>query len=453
MKRLSMLLLVLIGVELAALAFRVAAPPLPEFPVADLTLIADRVTIDTLTKMPQELDHRNPAHWKQLGEYYLAFGYYPQAEFCFLTTSRLSPHDDSLLLLRAVSLDRLGNKREAIDLYRQAIEKNVRDAGNFRIRIAHCLLAEGNVSAAMNELEAMGEDPVARLIRSRLLIRSGHAREAQTLLEGLQRDLPNNVEPFSMYGWAAEELGDNQTAISYQNRSLRARENMAHNPLIRQEDIYLRRQHSYYAFQLRSIELEAAGRDDEARAACREAVRAMWDEDVVRSYAVLEINLGQPQTAIELLKDAIQRVGASAATLDALGEAWNRAGNTAQAREVWLRACEMQATASIHEKLARSFIEIGDMSCGEWHRGLAEYERGKQAWLDNRVLDAQKLFRSATQRAPAHASSWYYLGETQRLTGEEQAAIDSFKQCLKIDPSHGRSWHAMQRMLTLPNGK
>ena len=89
MKRLSILLLVLVGAELAVLALKFARPLTPEPPSVDLTLLGDRVAIETLAQMQQQMDRRDPEHWKQLGEYYLTYGYYPQAEMCFRVAWRM----------------------------------------------------------------------------------------------------------------------------------------------------------------------------------------------------------------------------------------------------------------------------------------------------------------------------------------------------------------------------
>ena len=445
MKRLSILLLVLVGVELAGLAFKMARPNSPELPAVDLTLLGDGMAVETLAQMHQQVDRRDPADWKQLGVYYLTYGYYPQAEMCFRVAWRMAPQDESLLLLQAISLDRMGHKHEAIDQYRLAIKQNVRDAASYRIRIAHCLFAEGDDEAAVFELEKMKRSPEARLLLSRVLIRTGRAREAQTILQGLLREFDGGIEPHSMACWAAEELGDWETASRHQDRALRAVGNIVHNPLFRQEDIARRQRHSNKVFHDRSIELEAAGRIEEAREACRESIRVMWELDMVLSFALFEIHLGNAPSAIELLEGAIERVGSSPKTLDALGDAWNLAGDTGKAREAWLRATEMHAGAATHDKLARSFAETGNSSKAQWHRGLADYERGKVTWFENRLLESGDFFWSATKLAADYSPAWYYLAETYRLKGDEDNAQVAYRQCLKIDPNHGRARQALTR--------
>jgi len=444
-KRLSILLLLLVGAELVGLALTLARPKTQELPSVDLTLLGDQMAVETLAKMQQQVDRRDPADWRQLGVYYLTYGYYPQAEMCFRVAWRMAPQDESLLLLQAISLDRMGNKHEAIDHYRSAIKRNVRDAESYRIRIAHCLFAEGDDEAAILELEKMERLPEARLLLSRVLIRSGRASEAQELLQVLLREFDQGVEPHSMACWAAEALADWETAYRHQNRALRAQGNIVHSPLFRQEDIVRRQRHSNKVFHDRSIELEGMGRIEEARAACRESIRVMWEEDMVLSYALFEIHLGNVPSAIELLEGAIERVGSSPTTLDALGDAWNLAGDPGKARAAWLRATEMHAGAATHDKLAGSFAKTGNSSRAQWHRGLADYQRGKEAWFANRVSESSELFRSATLQSANYAPGWYYLAETYRLKGDEAAAHNAYQRCLEIAPNHGRARHAMTR--------
>jgi tetratricopeptide (TPR) repeat protein len=438
------MLLVLVGVELAGLTFKLTRPASPELPTVDLTLLGDRIAVETLTRMQQQTDRGDPADWKRLGEYYLTYGYYPQAEMCFRVAWRMAPQDERLLLLQAASLDRMGHKPEAIDQYRLAIQRNVRDAESYRIRIAHCLFAVGDDEAAEFELQEMKGSPEARLLLSRVLIRTGRAREAQIILQELLREFDGAIEPHSMACWAAEELGEWETADRQQDRALRAVGNIVHNPLFRQEDIDRRQRHSNKVFHDRSIELEGAGRIEEAREACRESIRVMWEADMVLSFALFEIHLGNAHSSIQLLQGSIERVGSSPTSLDALGDAWKLDGDTAKAKDAWLRATEMHAGAATHDKLAHSFEETGNQSRAQWHRGLADYERGKVSWFENRLLESSDYFWSATQQAADYPPAWYYLAETYRLRGAEDKARDAYQQCLKLDPNHGRARRALK---------
>ena len=442
MRWLSLVLLGILSVELLVLCLQRMAPVMREVPEVDLTLLGDRVAVQTIATIRENLSVSSASDWKRLGEFYLTYGYYPQSEQCFRTGHELAPQDDELLLLRAISLDRMGAKRSAIDFYRDAIERGVPGAGAFRIRIPHCLLALGEDAAAEKELRAMGDDSQARLVLSRILLRSGREAEALRLLSIVAGEYPNGIEPYAMTAWGAEALGDPAGARGVQLRAQRSQKNIARNVLIREEDLRRRQKYSNHAFHVRSLQLEGAGRVAEARQACQAAIEAMWEEEMVLSFALLELNTGQPHRAITLLEEAIERVGESASTLEALGDALQATGDDDQARRTWLRACAIQASEPLHNKLAQSFSSSGDFDQAQWHRGLASYERGKQAWLENRVPDARQAFEEATNLAPKYPGSWYYLGECLWLRGDAQAAEAAFEKCLQLAPGHGRAFRS-----------
>jgi len=186
MRRWVMLLVVLIGIELVCLFIKLAFYPAPPaLPAVDLTLLDDPISFAALTDVQRETDRRDWQDWKQLGEYYFAFGYYRQAEMCFRVSQQMKPGDGLLHLLRAISLDRMGDKRTAIDEYRQAISAGAPHAQSYRIRIAQCLLALGDEKAAESQLRQLDELPEARILLCRMLIRDGRAGEAKSLLEAL----------------------------------------------------------------------------------------------------------------------------------------------------------------------------------------------------------------------------------------------------------------------------
>ncbi len=131
--------------------------------------------------------------------------------------------------------------------------------------------------------------------------------------------------------------------------------------------------------------------------------------------------------------------------LDALGDAYQSSGNGQLALDSWLQAVRMQGSAAIYDKIAKAYSKLGNEAAARQHLGLAEYERGKQSWLTNDMAQARIHFQAAVADATDFAHAWYYLGETERILGRSQAALDAYQKCLEVDPNHGRAWEASQR--------
>ncbi len=264
MKTLTFLLLLTVVVGTVGLMLK-PGTVLPDFPDVDLSLLEDQVSIRAVQELQQTSDRSRASDWKRLGEYYLAFGFYPQAEICFRVVTQLDDEDKRVLLLHALSLDRMGAKRLAIDAYRRAIEARAPTAKDFRIRIAQCLLTLGEDEQAVKELRRISERPDAQLLLSRILIRRDEIGEALQILLALQQRLPDYVEPFSMYSFAALQGGDVEASRDAQNRSLRCDKNMISSQLLRADELERRGRNSSLIYYEASLELEAKG-DVAARA-------------------------------------------------------------------------------------------------------------------------------------------------------------------------------------------
>ena len=77
---------------------------------------------------------------------------------------------------------------------------------------------------------------------------------------------------------------------------------------------------------------------------------------------------------------------------------------------------------------------------------LAQYQTGKEAWLNNDLPTAREHFEKAIALFDRHAHTWFYLAETRRLLGDAAGAEVAYRRCLQANPDHGRALRALERL-------
>ncbi len=65
-----------------------------------------------------------------------------------------------------------------------------------------------------------------------------------------------------------------------------------------------------------------------------------------------------------------------------------------------------------------------------------EFNQGLQAKLGRNYPDAIKAFTQVTTLYPRWSEAYYQLGDALFRSGDDKAAVEQLKHCLKVDPSH-----------------
>src|SRR2546425_1751839 len=268
MSRLQKVLLTFILLELSALGLvcRWRARPGPLPPVDwGACLIEDSVA-GQIRETERQLEPNNPASWIELGAAYRAFGLFPQAEYCYRQADKLSPKDGSYLYYWAECFDLMGRTREATKLYRRIIQAALgvplgpQTAQYCWLNIGQDRLREENVPEAIEALRKAPDIPRAKLLLSRVLIRSGRANEAIILLDTLLRESPGMVEYNQMKSWAEAELGDQEAAQELYDPSRRSRQELSRWDPTYQDVLKRRQTMGSQAWHEMSLQLEAQGK-------------------------------------------------------------------------------------------------------------------------------------------------------------------------------------------------
>ncbi|PYK99080.1 MAG: hypothetical protein DME19_10055 [Verrucomicrobia bacterium] len=440
--------------ELAGLGlvWRMRARPGP-LPAVDWSarMMEDAVAGE-IREMEKRLQINDPRGWAELGATYRAFGLFPQAEYCYRQVDKLSPKDRSYLYYWAECFDLTGQTRQATKRYRQIIRENlevplgVRTPQYCWLNIGQDRLREENVPAAIDALSKARDLPRAKFLLSRVLIRSGRAKQAISLLDDLMRDAPGMVEYNQMKSWAEAALGDQDAAQEFYERSLRSRQELSKWDPTYQEVLERRKRIGSQSWHEKSLQLEAQGKLQDAVAWSRKAAQAFGAEDRLQQLAKLELLTGRPQEAIALAEDCVRRVGASAKTLDIIGVASIQLGDRARAQRVWEQAIELEPTPNLYAKLAELRYLAGDAVEAGRYRSMEQSQTGKDAWLDNDLITARDHFEKAVALYDGHANTWFYLGETRRFLGDIPGAEAAYARCLRLNPDHGRARRGLERM-------
>jgi tetratricopeptide (TPR) repeat protein len=352
----------------------------------------------------------------------------------------------------AECLDLMGRTWEATKLHRRIIESELRVPLGAEttqycwLNIGQDRLREENVPEAIEALRKAAAIPRAKFLLSRVLIRSGRAKEAIVLLDDLLRESPGMIEYNQMKSWAETELGDQEAAQEFYDRSRRSQQQLSKWDPIYQEVLKRRKTMGSQAWHEKSLQLEAQGKLPEAIEWSRKALQAFWTEDRAQQRAKLELLSGNPGEAIALMEDCVKRVGASAKTLDIIGVASVQLGDNAKARRVWEQAIELEPTPNLYAKLAELCRMAGDAGQMRRYLSLEQYQTGKEAWLNNDLQTALEHFDKAVALYDGHAHTWFYLGETRRFLGDAAGAEVAYRRCLQVNPDHGRALRALERL-------
>ena len=147
-----------------------------------------------------------------------------------------------------------------------------------------------------------------------------------------------------------------------------------------------------------------------------------------------------------MAEECVNRVGASAKTLDIIGVASVQLGDRARAQRVWEQAIELEPTPNLYGKLAELRRLADDALGAARYWSLEQYQTGKDAWLNNDLTAAREHLEKAVALYEGHPHTWFYLGQTRRFLGDIPGAKAAYRRCLQINPDHGRALRAWERL-------
>ncbi len=419
--------------------------PLPQtrFAAIERTAAAD---IQTLEGEFQ----RQPAQWLDLAGVYRTYGLLRQSDYCYqqLPESQLVPDD---WFYWGVTLSRLGEMKSATAKYERAISSGSSLTPHCWYMLGRDRLREEDALAAEFFLRKAEDVPAAQIMLSRVLIRAGRADEAMPVLDALLRVHPDSLSANQKKAWAEESLGNLQSARTFDEMSLRSRQRFNPHSVDVYDDNNRMKRFGIRKLVNRGERMIERGQHRQAIEVLTPALEHSWQEAIAFQISLLQFETDDLTGARQTLERIVEMDGATTETLQLLGMVQMRQGEPDDAIETWMRADRMQASrdvpanAALHDRLADALLQSGQDNDARRHAGLAFFERGKIAWRQNLIDEAQEELTQATKRIDDHAMTWFYLGETRRALKQADAEA-AYQRCLELSPDHGRALRALANL-------
>jgi tetratricopeptide (TPR) repeat protein len=433
----------LIGGALVLVRLRRPSPPAPDLALVDV-LAGDQLRA-------QARACRSAKDWRDLGEAYMALGFFPEAEACHRVAANREPGDAGLAHEWAFALERLGRTEEAVREYRRAADLGHPRAAEVRFLAARSLLRQELPEDAHAEFErATNAVPMARYELARLHFRAGRLDEATRLLDPLLAEFPDAIQPATLRHRIAHQQGDGPAAYRYADladRAARRLDNPFDHDATRLLDAHARLGPggNWKAAE----KLLRADRITDAERAVREGLAVRWHPVGADLLVEAAFQRGRPEEALRLAEEIVARDGPSAHHLARLGDALAEVGRPADARAAWLRSVALGShveTRDTHYRLAEAFEKAGDLEQHRRHLARAGLGIGIDRLRAGAIDQARDLFAEAVEADPKLATAWFYLGEANRLAGRRADSLRAYRQCLAVDPDHGRALAALEQL-------
>lgn len=447
MIRLRRFLLLLVVLELLASAGMVGwrcTRPIPPNP--DLARLPPS-TIRDFKRLQQAARDDHLAGWRELGEAYLAYGYFVEAEACFRRAVTVSPHDFPSHYGWAYSFDRLGRTRDANREFKAAAKLADKDmARTCWYHIGRNLLREEDAAAAERAFSHANKFPAADHQRAKLLIAQHRDQEAWSLINRLEALDSDDLE-VQFLAMRGEQSRDRHEAAGARADRL---ERCTNHLRLTDHWEYLQPIRSRYglAADLVRIGSLATSGQTELAANLFESLVAENDPEIVNQFLLkglpIELQAGRAEKARQLIQDLIDRSAPHPMALHLLGDAYQILNQPRQASETWELANRLSPRAESHEHLADWFEQVGDPDRARQERGLACLTFGMDAFRKNDLALAQEFLEKSVELISGEPRTWFYLGETRRALLLDESATDAYQRCLALNPDHGRARHRLE---------
>ncbi len=413
----------------------------------------DAITGAELLAVPNKFLFDGVTKWQTLGETYIATGFFSKGEACLRRAAECDPDSSEIPMSHGFCLERLGLLEEARDVYhRAATHGQTEIVERAWYALGRIFLQLEQAAEADEAFRTAGEHHLPSVYqRAKLLVRDGQALEAKPLLKQLADAQPDDLNVLQLQAQAADNLGDADAAADFRDAAGRAR---AILDLIEQPQYYMV-DGDKYGFngevarltQHQSAAEEAVSVEKLLKLA-RDGVR--WENAMNRTFledsAKFALEAGRPEAARSFLEQMIFIEDMpSARAWGLLGDVEYVERNTQKAWQDWNRSERILPGATDHGKLVQFAEQSGDKAAVQRHQGPAKQSAGIVAYGFGQFSEARTELRAAVAADPALVDAYYYLGECERLLADRRKAEAAFRQCLKLNPDHGRALAQLRR--------
>lgn len=428
-------------------------------PMSQLSTLESGVQND-IRQMELALDYGSRESWIELAKVYTSYGLLPNARYAMKRASELGELDDEAKLLYGTCLSRLGELAEA----RKYFQQLANGRGEYRIdawvQIGLDYLRAEQPIEARDALMQAGQDSVAEIAVSRLLLHMGHAQQALSILESMIRRNPDSMRAHQMKGWALGALDRPDEARAAEHYSTHCSDTVTIHTVTRKWDEDMLQKYGA-AGRLMQSEIQMQKGDLEAAINTMHKsikdLQPLWRPHYTKRLAMFYSMNRQGEESAKQLASWLVHNGETAVLWEMVGDAWSASNQPAKAMNAWLEATryrggqqeEVIVLFRVHQKLADGFSRQGRSELSDYHVAMATYEEARIHWRVDRTVDAVTGFEAVTAALPEFDHAWYYLGESRRATGDNDGAISAFKSCLELNQNHGRASESLKGLESL----
>lgn len=419
-------------------------PLLPEVNYHDPLLQAE------LGQLAKNAEQGTSRDWHQLAEALLGHGYYAHAEQNFRTSLELDPDSYQSRFLLAFCLERTGRTAESTLEYRHALELAPRQVPEFMspqhalYAIGKNYLREENIAAAENVFREAGEFPPAEYQLAKLMVRAGRVEEALPVIDRNLALIPDSLKYLDLRYRAMIALDRPLDAL----KSSEELEHSLYQVQLNFDGLLVMPMNQRHGFNRQAEKFQQAlgtGDPDYILAQLKE-ILALIDDSRIPGYVTLvtrmaeiELQRDKPEAVLELV-ERLKRFGeANADMLQLEGAALERQGESERAVELWSRANLISPNGLIHQRQAEYYDRNGNTAMRDEHLGHSALLQAKRLYWNNDYRSAQTMAEQAVELTPSDPQAWFYLGQCQRLLGQQARAIDAYRSCLELNPNHVRA--------------
>lgn len=448
MTRLQWLLLVLVGAEVLVGGFLVVhhvtrtRPPLPDAALVDQALAAD---------LQERAAHCTSAEeWRQLADAYMASGFFPEAEACYRHAAKLEPENADFLYHWAFCLSRLGWATASNEQFEQALQQGYKDAPRCWFFMGRNYLREEKPAKAKEAFLKGKELPVARYELARLAFRAENISEALQQLDAILGPFSHTYEPNYLRYLIEVQLGHKKKASHYRDQLALASDRLPTPFGEEWQRLHELRKHMGMQGRLAAFtKAKEKGQKREAEDILRRILRIQWQPAAQDHLADIELAKGNSDEAIQIVEEIIAREGPSTYRLERLGQILSDTNHPDKAARVWEKAANLRSQDNlleIYRRLYEYYLHEKNSEKSKYFGAQFNHVYGVHFFYDRNWPMAEERLKVAVKLEPRFAHTWYYLGETYRLSGKSEKARNAYQQCLVIDPEHGRAHASLERL-------
>ena len=403
----------------------------------------------TKLKLGEALADCNPhraADWSQLSDIFFALGFYSEAEACCRQAVALDGESPELRYLWGFCLSSMGQFASAREQFEQAIALGHPRATDCWYFIAMDHMREEDIEAAREALGHCTSLPAARFELAKLEFREGHPEQALPIVSDLQESHPDAWRVHFLRSQIEAQVGNSEPAANYRELADRTSGKIPSPWNERAKTILaLYEERNVRHFLSLGAEL-LAHRDVEGAQALFTTEGGDDFDPVVEDLASdLALAQGDKLGQIAALERIIEQDGANSYRLSRLGFAQLAQGDVDGAIESLETGIRLHTgvrgreVIDMHEQLAEVSARSNQPDLAQQHLGRARYLEAIDLLRWGRAADASQTLDQSVKADDGNASAWFYLGEIHRLYENNELALTAYRNCLTIDPDHGRA--------------